>query len=185
MNHVNVIWIIIKNYDNSKFVQRFFVNCERKFNDLSSIHFWIYAVKVCFIEKTITWINQQSEIQNIFDLKKFDKKNKQRFIALIRKKYSNRKSLIRKQWMIQFKKFNQNEKKSFEQYYRRIHDILKNLDEKNRKKKHHSFWFISFRILWMNWMTINFDTKCVTNIWSRLNEIFMKHMKLLSKFQTT
>ena len=133
-NHMNVTWIIMKNYDDSKFAKRFFVNCERKFEN-SSIHSWIYAMKVCFIDKTTSWVSQQSEIQNILDLKKSNEENKQRFIALIRQKYSNQKSLTHKQWMTQFKKFKQDENdESFEQYYRRTYEILRNFDDQNKEK---------------------------------------------------
>ena len=136
----------MKNYDDSKFVKRFFVNCEQKFKDLS-IHSWIYAVKTCFVDKTVEWISQQSEIQDIFDLEKFDEKNKQRFIALIRQKYSDRKSSIHKQWMIQFKKFKQNEKKSLKQYYVRIHEILRNFDDQNIEKNDDAFSRLEFIVL--------------------------------------
>ena len=134
----------MKDYDGSESARRFFVNCEHEFKDLTSIRQWIYRVEACFIGKAASWVNQQSELQDILDLEEPDEEDKQRFISLIRQKYPDRKPLTRKQWMTQLKELKQNQEESLGQYYRRTHDILTGLGGEDREKKSENEDDVSF-----------------------------------------
>ena len=137
----------MKDYDGSGSARRFFVNCEREFKDLST-HSWIYAVEACFTGKAAEWVSQQSEIQDILDLEEPDEEDKQRFIALVRRKYPDRKPPTRKQWMIRLKELKQNENdESLGQYYRRTHDILRGLGGEDKEEDDDVFSRLELTIL--------------------------------------
>ena len=137
----------MKDYDGSESARRFFVNCEWEFTDVS-IRQWIYRVEACFIGKAAEWVNQQSEIQDILDLKEPDEADKQRFIHLIKQKYPDRKPPTRKQWMTRLKELKQNENdESLGQYYRRTHEILRGLGGQDREDENDDVPFVLSHII--------------------------------------